>query len=400
MRSLARTTQDGDSPGAQRPRRQERQEALHCSVDTTETPRRDDGPTKVRPEDTEGEPPVLGPGQAEREPPNPAERLTRFEASIPDLRRKLQEAEERPRSRGRGTIRRAGVVLATAFAVAAVGLLLTGRNQAGTSPSDLRPPGATPPAPVLVTPGLAGPAASARSVSSADHAPGPPAVGPQSQPAPTGAPLPTSTGDVAATPVVAAAASQPDPGLRTVLDERFVDQPRGWPADVRSTTWLAGGAYHLFAREPGQFVAVGAPIAGPLRDPVVTATFRKVGGPPGGGYGLIVRDQGPGVRDGLNQRGRFYVLEVGDRGEVGIWRREDDRWVDLLPWTRSEAVRPGDAPNELRVHAMGPRLTFLVNGIEVASVEDLALDSGGVGVFVGGDFNDVVLEGFVVEVPR
>ena len=132
---------------------------------------------------------------------------------------------------------------------------------------------------------------------------------------------------------------------------------------------------------------------------VVTATFRQVGGPPGGGYGLIVRDQGPGPRDGINQAGWYYVLEVGDRGEVGIWRREGDQWIDILPWMPSEAVRPGGATNELTVRAIGQQVTLLVNGVEVANREDPTPVEGGVGVFAGGDLNEVTVERFLVQVP-
>ena len=56
------------------------------------------------------------------------------------------------------------------------------------------------------------------------------------------------------------------------------------------------------------------------------ATFRKLIGPTGGGYGIIVRDQSPTLRDGASQDGRYVVLEVGDKGEVGMWRREADHF--------------------------------------------------------------------------
>ena len=202
------------------------------------------------------------------------------------------------------------------------------------------------------------------------------------------------------TPAIPPASPAPVPTLRAVFEERFADNRGGWPDDPRSTAWFADGGYRLAARQPGRFVAVGAPIAAPLGDVAATATFRKVGGPPGGGYGLIVRDRGPGPRDGVEQGGRYYVLEAGDRGEVGVWRREGDRWVDLLPWTPSEAVRPGGAANELTARAQGARLTLLVNGVEVAGVEDAALPEGGVGIFVGGDLNEVAVDRFVVELPR
>lgn len=135
-----------------------------------------------------------------------------------------------------------------------------------------------------------------------------------------------------------------------------------------------------------------------MRDPVVTAAFRKVGGPSGGGYGVIVLDQGPGPRDGSNQEGRFHVLEAGDRGEIGVWRRDSDGWIDVLRWLPSRAVRPGGATNELTVRVVGPRLAFSVNGTEVWSgIDDQNPGEGLVGVFVGGDSNEVVLERFVVQ---
>jgi hypothetical protein len=155
--------------------------------------------------------------------------------------------------------------------------------------------------------------------------------------------------------------------------------------------------YHLLVRQPGQFVAVAAPVHESYRDVLVRAVFRKLGGPSGGGYGLILRDRGPGPRDGRNQHGWYYVLEAGDRGEVGMWRRDGDQWVDLLSWTHSDAVRRGDAPNELEARAIADRLTFSINGSEVASVTDAALVDGGLGVFVGGDGNEAALDSLRIE---
>jgi hypothetical protein len=188
--------------------------------------------------------------------------------------------------------------------------------------------------------------------------------------------------------------------LRTLAEAVFSEQTTtSWPSDPDSTAWLEEGVYRLFAREPDRFIALGSPLGTAGSDVVVSALFRKVGGPPGGGYGLIVRDQEPGQRDGLNQGGRYYVLEAGDQGEVGIWRREVDQWVHLVPWAPSELVRRGGQTNQLTVQAIGTRLTLLVNGLEAASVEDTVLSTGGVGVFVGGDFNQVELEWFVARAP-
>ena len=113
-----------------------------------------------------------------------------------------------------------------------------------------------------------------------------------------------------------------------------------------------------------------------------------------------MRDAGPGPRDGVEQGGRYYALAASDRGEVGIWRREQDRWVDVVAWTPSEVVRPGGEANDLTALAFGPRLTLLVNGAEAASVEDPTLRQGGVGVLAIGDFSEVALERFTVHAPE
>lgn len=227
---------------------------------------------------------------------------------------------------------------------------------------------------------------------------------PAQPPAAEGGPsVESSEPSVAPTPVAAVpSAPRPEPGasFASILDERFADNRLAWPDNRQATAWLDAGAYRLSARVPQRFVAVGAPLSMPLRDVVLSATFRKLGGPVGGGYGLIVRDQGSELADGMRQDGRYYVLEVGDRGEVGIWRRENDKWVDLLPWTPSAAVRPGQDVNELEAWAIGDRLTLVVNGVEVASQVDATLASGHVGVFVGGDGNDVAVERVMVRTPE
>ena len=146
-------------------------------------------------------------------------------------------------------------------------------------------------------------------------------------------------------------------------------------------------------------LAVGAPIEDVPNDVIVSATFRKTGGPPGGGYGLLLRDRGPQPRDGQNQDMNAYVVEAGDLGEYGVWRRDGDHWVDLVPWARGASVRPGGSPNELSVRMIGGHLTFVVNGVQVAALDDETLPSGGVGVFAGGDFNEVAVDRFTLQVP-
>jgi hypothetical protein len=187
--------------------------------------------------------------------------------------------------------------------------------------------------------------------------------------------------------------------LRNLYDARLTERRSDWPTDSASA-WFADGGYRIATRRAGQFVALPAPIKERLTDVIVSASFRKASGPAGGGYGVVLRDQDPAARDGTNQHGRFYVFEVGDRGEFGIWRRENDTWVDIVPWTPSDAVRKGTEPNDLTVQVIGQQMWFSANNRRVASHTDTVLGEGAVGVFVGGDLNEVVLERITIYAPR
>lgn len=187
---------------------------------------------------------------------------------------------------------------------------------------------------------------------------------------------------------------------RVLFAEAMLSPLASWPDDPGGNAWFdADNAYHLYAREPGRFVATGVPLSQSVTNGMLTAQFRKVGGPAGGGYGLIVRHQGAASElDGRNQAGRYLVLEIGDRGDVGIWERNQTRWIDVFPWSHSEAVRPGEGPNALFVTLRDGKVRFEVNGALVTDVTyDAMPSSGGVGIFAGGDLNEVALEWLRIE---
>lgn len=217
-------------------------------------------------------------------------------------------------------------------------------------------------------------------------------AGPPAASAATALPAPTLP------PEPGQAAPVQPPG-NPLLDEHFTSNERQWPSTAAGTASLTNGSYRLAPRQAGQFVAVGAPIAGVPNDVVVSATFRKLSGPPGGGYGIIVRDQASTPEDGTSQDGHYYVLEVGDKGEIGMWRRDGDHWVDLLAWQPSPVVKAGTAPNEMSVRAVGNRLSLSVNGTQAATKIDDTFSSGGVGLFAGGDGNQVAVDHFSVQTP-
>ena len=263
-----------------------------------------------------------------------------------------------------------------------------------TAPPTPVPP--TPPPPTEVPPTPVPPTAAPPTAVPPTEVPAvaPATVAPPTPPPPTPVPpaivAPPTAVPPTAVPATAAPATSPAPSV----DESFASGAAGWPDAATSSAFWDTSGYHLVPRNAGQYVAITAPSVQTLTNGAVSGLFRKLAGPVGGGYGLILRAQSP--LDGSNQGGRYYVFEVGDRGEVGAWRREQSQWIDLLPWQSNEAVRPGIAENRLEVRANGPQFTFSVNDTPVAQVSDATLPSGAVGVFTGGDGNQVLLERFTV----
>lgn len=80
-------------------------------------------------------------------------------------------------------------------------------------------------------------------------------------------------------------------------------------------------------------------------------------------------------------------------------RRENDHWVEVVPWTQSDAIDPRKPGHELVALAIGSRLGLTVDNKLVANLEVQAVESGTVGVYVGGDSTDVSIDDFRIEVP-
>lgn len=102
-------------------------------------------------------------------------------------------------------------------------------------------------------------------------------------------------------------------------------------------------------------------------------------GPLDNGFGLLIRAE--------REAERFYVFEISGDGYVWIGLCQQScasaRTLVGDGWFYSEAVRQGlQVSNQLRVEADGGALRFVVNGVEVGSVQDEALAAGDIGLFV------------------
>jgi hypothetical protein len=87
-----------------------------------------------------------------------------------------------------------------------------------------------------------------------------------------------------------------------------------------------------------------------------------------------------------NGTAQFYaLLTVPATGQFALSNFDGSRWVHLVPFRSSDAVRRGNASNHLELTCVGSTLIARINGTEVASALDRTYDSGYVAVVVGRD---------------
>lgn len=113
-------------------------------------------------------------------------------------------------------------------------------------------------------------------------------------------------------------------------------------------------------------------------------------------YGLLFRMQSPT---------QFYRFDITSNGLYLVERRHaDGSWARLMPeWTESAAINQGlNAPNTLKVVAVGPSLAFYVNDTLLLETTDntygagtIALDAG----TFGKPGTQVVFDNVVIKQP-
>jgi hypothetical protein len=99
----------------------------------------------------------------------------------------------------------------------------------------------------------------------------------------------------------------------------------------------------------------------------------------------------------------FYSFGISATGEYSLWLREGGDWTELIPWTESPAISTGQGDfNTIEVIVEGSDFTFLINGEEVDSLNDSALERGKAGLYLASsDAGDttVVFDNFQVLKP-
>ena len=109
-------------------------------------------------------------------------------------------------------------------------------------------------------------------------------------------------------------------------------------------------------------------------DFVMEVEATQEGGPDDNDYGVILRRV---------DQDNYYRFKISGTGDYGFDKWEDSGWIDIIPWTRSNAINTGEATNVIKVECNGDKFTFYVNDIKLGDCTDNSFASGKIGLEAG-----------------
>jgi uncharacterized protein len=205
------------------------------------------------------------------------------------------------------------------------------------------------------------------------------------------------------------AGSVPEPGgppspshawpMRPVLDQDFttaadspIDRPDGH-------AWPEAEGYHLRSTSAAAPFTLNVSPDQALQNVRATLTVRQVSEQASGTYGLVVRRQLADVGSTAAEKERMLLFGVDEQANVIVRERAGPTWFDLLGPSPSAAVRQKDDVNDLTVQAIGPDISFEVNGIQVAHLLDSDPQAGSIEVMVLGPQMEIEINRLQLQAP-
>ncbi|MBN1953446.1 MAG: hypothetical protein JW900_00210 [Anaerolineae bacterium] len=151
--------------------------------------------------------------------------------------------------------------------------------------------------------------------------------------------------------------------------------PGAWQveSDATAQVGVQDGVLRVYVIVPNQLAWATA--SQDLRDFHLTVEATQVAGPDDNEYGVLLR---------MEDSDNFYRFSISGDGYFLV-----SKFVDGTPellggnWTPTEAIRQGQATNVIEVTAQGSALILVVNGQELARVEDRQFSHGNVGLYAG-----------------
>jgi hypothetical protein len=172
--------------------------------------------------------------------------------------------------------------------------------------------------------------------------------------------------------LLVSACAQPAQTTPLPYADDFSNPSSGWQtlSDISADVKYDAGKLHFLIKQESltQWSLAGKT----FQDGVLEAEAQPNAGPTDNGFGLMFR-----VKDRKN----FYHFEISSDGywRAGVMR--NGNWENWDDWAVNNAIRPGNAPNKLKVMMKEDTFTFFVNDQQVLQKQDKSFDIGDIGLF-------------------
>jgi len=180
---------------------------------------------------------------------------------------------------------------------------------------------------------------------------------------------------------------------KSVADD-FSQQKWGTGVSQYGRIWYADGEYHMVSKER-TFVVMYAPSNDySTENATVSVTARSVdGGVPSAGFGLMVHC----VQKAGKLEDYALLIYPSDEPEYQVIMHKAGAQSSLVDRTKSDAIKPGSAPNELEIRIKGNELSFYANGQFLTRITDSEnYRRGRVGLYTS-DIHEVAFDDLAID---
>ncbi len=181
----------------------------------------------------------------------------------------------------------------------------------------------------------------------------------------------------------------------TSWSDDFSDPGSGWQTESDASAEVAyhEGTLRVLIQAPNRLAWAWAERE--MSNFHLTVEASQVAGPDDNEYGVLVHMQDPQ---------HFYQFSISGDGYYLIGKYDGDTWEPLSgdDWAMSEAIHQGNATNKLEIQCQGSQMTFWVNGVQLATVQDDKYSRGDIGLYAGSFFEpgvEIRFDNLLVEIP-
>jgi hypothetical protein len=188
--------------------------------------------------------------------------------------------------------------------------------------------------------------------------------------------------------------SNTNANLPTAIADDFSEQKWGVANSPYGRTWYDDDEYHMVSKER-TFVVMYAPTdAYNTENAKVSVTARSVDGSvPSAGFGLIVHGE---LKGGKLEDYALLIYPEEDPSYQIVMHKNGTQST-LVDKTKTSAIKPGSAPNELEIRVRGTELSFYVNGQFLNRIKDAEdYRRGRAGLYTS-DIHEVAFDDLVID---